>query len=38
LVLVEDAGHYPHAEFPERTTPIIVAFAREVAGQPDADA
>ncbi len=34
VVLVEDAGHYPHAEFPERTTPALLAFVREVTGQP----
>lgn len=35
-VLVPDAGHYPHAEFPERTTPTIVDFAREVTGRAGA--
>ncbi len=36
-LLIEDAGHYPHAEFPERTTPAIVDFARAVtAGRPGA--
>lgn len=35
-VLIDGAGHYPHAEFPERTTPAIVAFAREVTGRPGA--
>lgn len=27
--LVEDAGHYPHAQFPERTAPAIIAFLQE---------
>ena len=31
-VLIEDAGHYPHAEFPERTTPILLEFARACSG------
>jgi pimeloyl-ACP methyl ester carboxylesterase len=31
-VLIPDAGHYPHSEFPERTTPAIVDFAREISG------
>lgn len=35
-VLIEDAGHYPHAEFPERTTPVIVDFVRSVSGPPNA--
>ena len=35
-VLVPDAGHYPHAEFPERTTPPILDFLREVVGLPGA--
>jgi pimeloyl-ACP methyl ester carboxylesterase len=35
-VLIEDAGHYPHAEFPERTTPVLLEFARAVSGGPDA--
>ena len=39
-MLIQDAGHYPHAEFPERTTPAIVEFARSVTtdGADDADA
>lgn len=32
VLLIDDAGHYPHAEFPERTTPAIVDFARAVTG------
>lgn len=32
-LLIPDAGHYPHAEYPERTTPAIVDFAREVTGR-----
>jgi len=32
-VHIEDAGHYPHAEFPEHTTPLIVDFAREVTAE-----
>jgi pimeloyl-ACP methyl ester carboxylesterase len=38
LVLVEDAGHYPHAEFPERTTPLLVDFARAVTAAHPGDA
>jgi pimeloyl-ACP methyl ester carboxylesterase len=30
LLLVEDAGHYPHAEMPEKVTPVIVAFLNKV--------
>ena len=35
-MLIEGAGHYPHAEYPERTTPAIVDFAREISGRPGA--
>lgn len=35
-VMIEDAGHYPHAEYPERTVPAVIDFAREVAGWPGA--
>lgn len=35
-VLIDGAGHYPHAEYPERTVPAIVGFARAVSGQPGA--
>lgn len=31
-VIVPGAGHYPHTEFPELTTPPIVEFARSTAG------
>jgi pimeloyl-ACP methyl ester carboxylesterase len=26
LVMVDGAGHYPHAEFPEVTAPLVVGF------------
>ena len=32
LVMVEGAGHYPMAEFPQAVTPAVVDFASEVAG------
>ncbi len=32
LVLVDGAGHYPHAERPDVVTPEVVAFARETLG------
>jgi pimeloyl-ACP methyl ester carboxylesterase len=32
FVLVQDAGHYPHAEFPEQVLPAVVEFAHGVAG------
>lgn len=35
-VLIEDAGHYPHAEYPERATPAIVDFAGRVTGRRSA--
>lgn len=35
-VLIPEAGHYPHAEFPERTTPPILEFLREIGGRPGA--
>lgn len=35
-VMIEDAGHYPHAEYPERTVPAVIDFVREVAGRPGA--
>jgi pimeloyl-ACP methyl ester carboxylesterase len=31
---IDDAGHYPHAEFPERTTPLLLDFTREVTAVP----
>jgi hypothetical protein len=30
LLLVESAGHYPHAEMPEKVMPVIVAFLAKV--------
>lgn len=36
VALVPEAGHYPHAEFPERTMPPILDFLREVGGRPGA--
>jgi pimeloyl-ACP methyl ester carboxylesterase len=33
LLLVEGAGHYPMAEFPEIVNPALVAFARQVHGR-----
>lgn len=36
VVLVPEAGHYPHAEFPERTTPPILDFLRTAGGRPGA--
>jgi len=35
-VLIPGAGHYPHAEYPELTTPPIVEFAGEVSGRQSA--
>lgn len=32
-VMIDEAGHYPHAEFPERTVPVVVDFVRDVTGQ-----
>ncbi len=32
LLMVPEAGHYPHAEFPELTTPAVVGFVREITG------
>lgn len=29
-VLIADAGHYPQSEFPDLTTPAVVAFARQL--------
>ncbi len=35
--MIPDAGHYPQAEFPELTTPVVVEFAQAVtAGRTDA--
>jgi pimeloyl-ACP methyl ester carboxylesterase len=31
--LVDGAGHYPHGEFPQRTAPVVLAFARRVVRQ-----
>jgi pimeloyl-ACP methyl ester carboxylesterase len=31
-VMIPDAGHYPHAEFPELTSPPVVDFARSITG------
>lgn len=36
VVLVPEAGHYPHAEFPERTMPPILDFLRTTGGRPGA--
>ena len=33
LLLVQGAGHYPMAEFPEVVNPVLVAFARRVFGR-----
>lgn len=27
VALIDDAGHYPHVEFPERTAPLVAEFA-----------
>jgi pimeloyl-ACP methyl ester carboxylesterase len=36
-VMIPDAGHYPHSEFPELTGPRILEFAQHVtSGEPDA--
>ncbi len=32
FVLVQGAGHYPHAEFPEQVLPAVVEFVRGVTG------
>ena len=34
--MIQGAGHYPQAEYPELTTPVIVDFAREISGRADA--
>jgi pimeloyl-ACP methyl ester carboxylesterase len=34
VFLVPDAGHYPHAEFPELVTPAIISFLGRGAGCP----
>ena len=37
VAMIPDAGHYPQAEFPELTTPVVLEFARAVkAGRTDA--
>jgi pimeloyl-ACP methyl ester carboxylesterase len=33
VLMVEGAGHYPHAEMPEKTAPPIVAFLQHETGQ-----
>ena len=35
VLMVEGAGHYPHAEMPEKTAPPIVAFLQHGAGATD---
>jgi pimeloyl-ACP methyl ester carboxylesterase len=30
--MIEAAGHYPHAEFPDRTARLIIDFARASGG------
>ncbi len=37
-VMIQEAGHYPHAEFPERTTPVLLEFTGQVTGRPVAGA
>jgi len=32
--MITDAGHYPQAEFPELTTPVVLDFARGLDGGP----
>jgi len=32
FVMIPDAGHYPQAEFPELTNPVVVQFALQVRG------
>ena len=32
--MITDAGHYPQAEFPELTTPVVLDFARQLDGRP----
>ncbi len=34
--MITDAGHYPQAEFPELTTPVVLEFARQLDGSTDA--
>lgn len=37
VVMIPDAGHYPHSEFPELTTPAVLEFARSISfGRTDA--
>ena len=35
-VMIPEAGHYPQAEFPELTTPVVLEFARVTTGRTDA--
>ncbi len=37
VVLVDGAGHYPHAQRPEVVSPAVVAFLARVLPAPDAD-
>ena len=32
--MIADAGHYPQAEFPELTTPVVLDFVRQLDGRP----
>ena len=32
-LLVEGAGHYPHAEFPEQVAPAVLAFLSDVSSR-----
>jgi pimeloyl-ACP methyl ester carboxylesterase len=34
--VIEGAGHYPHAEMPEITGPIVLSFLRELEPEPEA--
>jgi pimeloyl-ACP methyl ester carboxylesterase len=31
-VMIENAGHYPHAEMPEKTAPLIISFMQSLNG------
>ena len=32
VLMIDGAGHYPHAEMPDKTAPPIVAFLQHGAG------
>jgi pimeloyl-ACP methyl ester carboxylesterase len=34
VLLVDDAGHYPHADDPEAVNPVLVSFLRSLSAGP----